>query len=231
MSVQTLYTAATGMTALQTQLDVIANNLANMETTAFKAGRANFEDLLYQHLKYPGEQDSAGQYTPTGIHIGMGSRVESVQNDFTRARCSRRATSWTSPFKGGLLPSAGSQRHHVLHPRRQLFQKHQRQPRVGDSNIGRLLQPTITIPKDAQAIVIGPEGMVSVRQSQQPARLSGGPDRIGHFINPEGLLNLGENLYAETDASGRRLEQPGQNGMGPRSKTCSSRPTSIRSRS
>ncbi len=82
MSVQTLYSAATGMTALETKLDVIANNLANMETTAFKRDRANFEDLFYRHEKMPGAEDSAGQFTPTGIHIGLGSRVSSVQTDF-----------------------------------------------------------------------------------------------------------------------------------------------------
>ena len=78
MSVQTLYTAATGMTSLETKLDVIANNLANIETTSFKRGRANFEDLFYRHEKMPGAEDAAGQYTPTGVLIGLGSRVASV---------------------------------------------------------------------------------------------------------------------------------------------------------
>ena len=84
MSIQTLYTAATGMTSLETKLDVISNNLANMETVAFKSGRANFEDLFYRQEKLPGDQDTAGQYTPTGIAIGTGSRMSSVQTNFTQ---------------------------------------------------------------------------------------------------------------------------------------------------
>ena len=82
MSVQTLYTAATGMTSLQTKLDTIANNLANTETTSYKRARANFEDLFYQNQKLPGSEDSAGQLTPTGIAIGLGTRVSSIQTDF-----------------------------------------------------------------------------------------------------------------------------------------------------
>src|SRR3989304_2236910 len=84
MSVQTLYSAATGMAAMETKLDVTANNLANIETTAFKRGRANFEDLLYRHDKFPGAEDTAGQYTPTGISVGLGSRVSSIQGDFVQ---------------------------------------------------------------------------------------------------------------------------------------------------
>ena len=82
MSVQTLYSAATGMTAMETKLDTIANNLANVETTAFKRGKANFEDLFYRHEKLPGSEDSAGQLTPTGISVGLGSRISSIQTDF-----------------------------------------------------------------------------------------------------------------------------------------------------
>jgi flagellar basal-body rod protein FlgG len=79
MSIQTLYTAASGMESLQTKLDVIANNLANVNTTGFKKGRANFEDNFYRHYKYPGSQDSQGNLTGTGTSIGLGSRVQSVQ--------------------------------------------------------------------------------------------------------------------------------------------------------
>ena len=72
------------MMAMETKLDVVANNLANMETTAFKRDRANFEDLIYRHETYPGAQDSAGQYTPTGTQIGLGVRTQSTQTEFTQ---------------------------------------------------------------------------------------------------------------------------------------------------
>ena len=82
MSVQTLYTAATGMEAMQTKLDVIANNLANMNTTAFKRDRANFEDLLYRDKVYPGIIDAQQNPTPVGVEIGLGTRVQSTQKDY-----------------------------------------------------------------------------------------------------------------------------------------------------
>src|SRR5689334_9773754 len=84
MAIQTLYTAATGMDALQTKLDVIANNLANVNTTAFKRDRTNFEDLFYRQVRLPGVIDASGQYTAEGIHVGLGSRVQSVQAEFTQ---------------------------------------------------------------------------------------------------------------------------------------------------
>ena len=82
MSVQTLYTAATGMEAMETKLDVIANNLANINTTAFKKGRANFEDLFYRQEVLPGAEDQSGGLTATGVAVGLGTQVESIQTDF-----------------------------------------------------------------------------------------------------------------------------------------------------
>ena len=81
MSVQTLYTAATGMEALETKLDVIANNMANINTTAFKKDRANFEDLFYRQYRLPGAQDADGGITSTGIEVGLGTRVSSTQTN------------------------------------------------------------------------------------------------------------------------------------------------------
>src|SRR5688572_354601 len=82
MTVQTLYTAATGMKALETKLDVIANNLANVNTTAFKEDRANFEDLFYRQYRLPGAQDLNGNRTSTGVEVGLGVRVGSTQTNF-----------------------------------------------------------------------------------------------------------------------------------------------------
>ena len=82
MPVQSLYTAATGMQAMETKLDVIANNLANVNTTAFKRARVNFEDLFYRQIKLPGVPDAQNNFTPTGIAVGLGARVQSTQTDF-----------------------------------------------------------------------------------------------------------------------------------------------------
>ena len=216
MSVQSLYTAATGMTALQNSLDVVANNLANMQTTAFKAGRANFEDLIYEHLKYPGSQDSSGQYTPTGIHIGMGSRVESVQNDFSQGSMQQTGNQLDVAIQGtGFLQVLDPNGNTYYTRAGNLSQNANGNLVLGDSNIGRLLQPTITIPNDATAIVISPEGMVSVRQANNQTLNQVGQIELATFINPQGLLNLGENLYSQTDSSGAPiLTNPGTNGVG-----------------
>src|ERR1044071_908457 len=84
MSVQSLYTAATGMESLQSKLNVIANNLANVNTTGFKSDRANFEDLFYRHEPFPGAQDAANNVTPTGTQIGLGVRMQSTQTAFNQ---------------------------------------------------------------------------------------------------------------------------------------------------
>ena len=148
MSVQTLYTAAAGMTALQTQLDVIANNLANLETTAFKEGRANFEDLIYQNLKYPGEKDSGGQYTPTGIHIGTGSRVQSVQNDYTQGTLQQTGNQLNVAIQGQGFFQVLDPNGTTYYTRAGNFSTNTNGNLVlADSNVGRLIQPTITIPQ------------------------------------------------------------------------------------
>jgi len=217
MTVQALYSAATGMTAMETKLDVIANNLANMETTAFKADRANFEDLFYRHMKYPGVQDMSGQYTPTGIAIGYGSRVSSVQTNFVQGAFRQTGETLDLAIEGEgffqvLDPTSGE----TLYTRAGNFSITAENNLVmGSANTGRLLEPPITIPEDATDIAISAEGIVSVKQPGTVNLSEVGQIELARFINPEGLLKLGENLYAETDASGTALTgNPGQDGMG-----------------
>jgi flagellar basal-body rod protein FlgG len=216
MSVQALYTAATGMTSLQSKLDVTANNLSNIDTTAFKRDRCNFEDLFYRHEKFPGEQDSAGQYTPTGIQIGLGSRVSSVTDDFTQGAFKQT---------GGQLDAAieGIGFFQVLDPSGQTYYTRAGNFAlnangnlvVGSAETGRLVQPAITVPKDAIGITISPEGVISIRQPTSNQMQQLGQLQLASFVNPQGLLKRGENLYAETDASGAAtLSNPGIDGMG-----------------
>lgn len=216
MTVQTLYTAATGMTSMETKLDVIANNLANVETTGFKSDRANFEDLFYHHEKMPGAQDSSGLYTPTGIQVGMGSRVQSVQANFVQGAFKDTGKQLDLTIEGrGLFQ--------ILDPSGQIYYSRAGNFSVnrdgnivmGSANTGRLLQPPITIPQDTLAISISAEGIVSVQQPANQQMTQVGQIELATFINPEGLLKLGENLYAESDASGPpTLGNPGQNGIG-----------------
>jgi flagellar basal-body rod protein FlgG len=217
MSVQTLYTAATGMDSLQTKLDVIANNLANVNTTGFKRDRANFEDLFYRKEVLPGAQDASGQLTPVGTQVGLGSRVSSTQTDFDQGAFQQSNRELDVAIEGNgffrVIDPATSQ---TLYTRAGNFSINANGALVvGSAGTGRLLDPSVTIPQDATGIVISPDGQVSVRQAGQTQLQLLTQIQLSSFINPQGLLKLGENLYAQTDASGAPIDgNPGINGLG-----------------
>ncbi len=216
MSVQALYSAATGMRAMETKLDVIANNLANIETTAFKRGRVNFEDLFYRHEKLPGAEDTAGGLTATGISIGLGTRVASIQTDFHQGAFEETGRQLDVAIEGPGFFRVMDPTGQILYTRAGTFSINANgQLVIGSAGTGRLLEPPITIPEDTLAISITPEGRVFVKQPGSPALTEVGTIELANFINPEGLLKLGENLYAETDASGPAITgSPGQDGLG-----------------
>ncbi len=118
MSVQTLYTAATGMDALETKLDVIANNLANVNTTGFKKDRANFEDLLYRTEVYPGVQDANGTPTAVGTQVGLGVRVTSTQTDHRQGAFQQTGRDLDIAIEGrGLIPVTDPSSQSVVYTR------------------------------------------------------------------------------------------------------------------
>jgi flagellar basal-body rod protein FlgG len=216
MSVQTLYSAATGMSAMETKLDVIANNLANIETNGFKRGKANFEDLFYHQMKMPGAQDTAGQLTPTGIAIGMGSRVSSIQTEFRQGAFQLTGNELDVAIEGRGFFQVSDPNGDILYTRSGNFSINaEGQLVMGSATTGRLLEPPITIPEDATAISISAEGNVAVRVPGNSQLSPVGTIELATFVNPEGLLKLGENLFAETDASGTPTTgTPGQDGLG-----------------
>lgn len=216
MTVQALYSAATGMTAMETKLDVIANNLSNMETTSFKRGRTNFEDLFYRHEKLPGAEDSSGQLTATGISIGLGTRVSSIQTDFRQGAFKQTSDELSVAIEGSGLFKVMDPTGEILYTRAGNFSRNANgQLVLGSAGTGRLLEPPITIPEDALHVVISPEGNVAVQQPDSTALSQVGTIELANFINPEGLLKRGENLYAETEASGTpQTGTPGQQGFG-----------------
>ncbi len=202
MSVQTLYTAATGMQSMQTKLDVIANNLSNVNTTGFKKDRANFEDLFYNHKVMPGNTDAAGNLTPTGTHVGLGVRVSSVQTDFRQGSFTTTDRPLDLLIEGDgffqLLDPSGE----IVYSRAGNFSVNANGEIVhGSAGIGRPMEPAIVIPQDATAVEISPDGIVSVQQPGVNTLNEVGQIQLATFVNPEGLLKLGENLYAETGAS------------------------------
>ncbi len=217
MSVQTLYTAATGMEAMETKLDVIANNLANINTTGFKKDRANFEDLLYRTEVYPGVKDSAQNPTAVGTQVGLGVRVTSTQADHQQGTLQQTNRMYDVAIQGRgffqVLDPASSQSYYTragnldINANGSLV--------VGSSHVGRLLNPPITIPQDATAVVINNSGEVMVQTPGQTQMSNIGQIQLAQFVNPDGLLKLGENMFRQTDASGTaQLGNPTQDGLG-----------------
>ena len=145
MAIQALYSAATGMTALQTKLDVIANNLANSETTGFKGGRANFEDLLYHHEKLPGTKDSPASTRPRASPSAWQPSLQHADR-FHRKATQRPTAARRGHPRQRFLPGNRSQRDHLLHAGRQFLVNSNGDIVMGSANMGRLLEPAITIP-------------------------------------------------------------------------------------
>lgn len=217
MSVQTMYTAATGMDAMQTKLDVIANNLANINTTAFKKDRANFEDLLYQNDVLPGHLDGGSNPTPVGTQIGLGTRVQSTQKNFGQGAFQQTNRQLDILIEGrGFLQVTDPVNNGTLFTRSgNLDMNADGNLVIGSAQTGRLLDPPINIPQDAQAIEIGPTGTVMVKQAGVDELQQVGQIQLVQFINPDGLQKIGENLYAQTDASSNALPgDPGSDGLG-----------------
>lgn len=217
MSVQTLYTAATGMDAMQTKLDVVANNLANINTTGFKRDRANFEDLLYRNDTYPGMLDAGQNPTPVGTQVGLGSRLQSTQKDYSQGAVQETGRALDIAIEGpGFLQVSDPQTQQILFTRAgNLDMNANGNLVIGSAQTGRLIEPPIQIPQDAMAIVISPNGSVQVRQPGNTALQQVGQLQMAQFVNPDGLLKVGENLYAQTDASNQAIAgDPGTNGMG-----------------
>jgi flagellar basal-body rod protein FlgG len=216
MSVQTLYTAATGMQALEMKLDVIANNLANVNTTGFKSGRANFEDLFYRHHVLPGAEDDGGGKTATGTSVGLGTRVSSVQTNFQQGAFRQTDSSLDVAIDGEGFFQVQDSDGSTLYTRAGNFSINANGALVlGSAGTGRLLEPSITIQEGATHVSIQPDGRVMVATQDDTTPQEAGRLQLATFINPEGLLKKGDNLFQETDASGTPVAgNPGDNGAG-----------------
>lgn len=211
---RSLWTAATGMNAQQFQLDVIANNLANVNTHGYKRDRAQFEDLLYATLRLPGTPITGGGKIPTGIQVGHGVKVAGTQKIHSEGPLEGTKNPLDISIKGQgffqvLLPNG-----ETGYTRDGTFSK-DAEGKIVNAN-GYILQPEITIPEDATNISITEDGTVFA--------IMGGdmktPEEIGkielvRFVNPAGLSAWGNNVLKETGASGEPLTgSPGEAGFG-----------------
>src|SRR6187402_2094851 len=149
MSVQTLYTAATGMQSLETKLDVIANNLANVNTVAFKKDRANFEDLFYKNEVLPGALDNAGQPTPIGTHVGLGVKVSGTQIEYSQGAFNQTGRELDCAIEGRGFYQVTDPSGQILYTRAGNFSINANNQMVlGSASTGRLLEPSISVPQD-----------------------------------------------------------------------------------
>lgn len=211
--IRSLWIARTGLDAQQTQLDVISNNLANVSTNGFKRARAVFEDLLYQNIRQPGAQSSQQTQVPTGLQIGTGARPVATARIFTQGNLQKTDNALDVAINGNGFFQVQLPDGTTGYTRDGSFQK-DNQGQIVTSE-GYPLQPSITIPTDATSVSIGNDGTVTITQSGSSATTEIGSLQLATFVNPGGLLSIGQNLYLETAASGAPTPNtPGSNGAG-----------------
>jgi flagellar basal-body rod protein FlgG len=218
MAIIALNSAATGLRALSTKLDVISNNLANSETGAFKRSRVNFEDLVYQTLKEPGSTNSADDVSPAGTFVGLGVKVSNTQIDLEQGAMENTnrpldvAIEGPGFFRVKLLAGLGDGYGYTRNGN--FFLNRDGQLVVGMQD-GYRIEPSISIPPDATAISIGQEGQVEYLQPNSIRRQIAGTLKLANFTNPQGLKLLGGSIYQETEASGKAIfTDPGKDGLG-----------------
>ncbi len=212
--VPALWIAKTGLDAQQTRIGVISNNLANVNTTGFKRGRASFEDLMYQTIRQPGASSSQNSVLPSGLMLGTGVRVVSTEKIHAQGNLVLTENSLDLAIQGrGFfeveLPDGSSG-----------FTRDGSFELDFDGNIVnssgyKLLNPEITIPRETQNITIGTDGAVSAQVAGESAPRTLDTINLNDFVNPAGLQPIGENIFKETLSSGSPTSaRPGQEGLG-----------------
>lgn len=210
---KSLNTAATGMAAQQTNMDVIANNIANVSTAGFKRSRAEFEDLMYQTQKEPGTATGMNSYSPNGVQTGLGVRTAAIQKDFAGGNAQVTKNPLDLQIEGSGFFQVLTPDGQVAFTRDGAFKKDP-EGRIVDKN-GNVLQPEITVPPDVSGIEVAPNGDVRIIQGLGDAPQTIGQITVTNFVNPAGLKALGKNLFSQTPSSGQAIaSRPGLNGTG-----------------
>ena len=208
-----LWIAKTGMTAQQTQLDVISHNLANVSTTGFKRNNAVFEDLIYQNLRQVGSQTTEENQLPTGLHLGLGVNVVATSRNFTQGSLQQSSNSLDVAINGNGFFEVQLPDGTIGYTRDGSFQLDS-QGRLVTSG-GLPVANGITVPQGATSISISESGVVSATLAGNPQPQQLGQLAMSSFINAAGLQPVGQNMYKESAASGPPQQgQPGTNGLG-----------------
>ncbi len=208
-----LWVAKTGLDAQQTNMAVISNNLANVNTTGFKKGRAVFEDLLYQNVSQVGAATSQNTQAPSGLQLGTGVNLVATEKVYTQGNLNQTGNALDVAINGNgffqvLMPDGS-----LAYTRDGSFQVSATGQIVTAQ--GFAVQPAITIPQGAQSVTIGADGTVQVQLVNQSAPSTVGTLQLANFVNPAGLQPNGENLLVESGSSGTaQTGAPGANGLG-----------------
>ena len=211
--IRSLWIAKTGLDAQQTQLDVIANNLANVGTAGFKRSRAVFEDLLYQTIRQPGAQSSQQTQLPTGLTLGTGVKPVASEKVFTQGNLQQTGNQLDLAINGQGFLQVQQPDGSTAYTRDGSLHLDNNGQLVTSS--GYPLQPALTVPANAIAVTVARDGTVTVTQPGQATPTQVGTIQLATFINPAGLQSQGENLYIETASSGApTTNTPGTNGLG-----------------
>jgi flagellar basal-body rod protein FlgG len=210
---RSLWIAKSGMEAQQNQLDHISNNLSNVATTGYKRSHAQFEDLMYQNLRQSGASSSDQTSLPTGLQVGLGTRAVATARNFSQGNMQQTTNQLDVAIKGKGFFQITMPDGTTAYTRDGSFKLDSTGAIV--TNDGYTVQPGLTVPANAQSITIAADGTVSVQVAGQTASTTLGQLQIASFINPQGLDPLGQNLYAQTTASGDPTTgAPAANGLG-----------------
>ncbi len=209
--IRALWTAATGMESQQINLDVVANNLANVNTVGFKKARAEFQDMLYQAGKKAGSETAAGNQVPVGVEVGLGSRISATKKMFTQGDFKQTDSPYDWVIEGdGFFELDDNGR--TVYSKAGSFMTNKDGVLVNPE--GLKLTPQVSIPQDAIKFQILPDGSWEARDKVEN-KLASGRVELARFINPAGLRSIGRNLYDVTDASGTPVKgSPGDTGFG-----------------
>ena len=210
---RSLFTAATGMIAQQTQVDVTSHNIANVNTMGYKKNRAEFADLMYQVMSYAGTPTSTTTTHPTGIEVGLGVRPQAITKIHSQGYFKETGNNLDMVIAGNGFFQVQMPDGTTAYTRNGAWKLDSDGNIVNDD--GLHLVPNITIPADATQISIGIDGTVSVLQPGAQEMQQVGQIEIVNFINPAGLHSSGDNLFLETGASGAPIIGiAGQDGLG-----------------
>ena len=210
---RSLKTAATGMEAQQQLIDSLSNNIANVNTTAYKASRPHFHDLLYQNMRAPGLKSTTGTVVPSGIQVGNGTKLVGMDKSYKEGSVKVTGHAFDLMIKGSGFFRIQLDDGTVGYTRDGAF-KRSPEGRLVTAE-GLPLVPDIVVPPNSTNVKVGLDGTVTAKIAGEQGSREIGQIEIANFINPAGLSSIGRNLVVETPASGEPIVvPPGQEGTG-----------------